>query len=280
MEQLEFAEFKQKASHLVGIDLDSYKSQQMDRRLHSLMSLWEVTSYEEYYRVLLTNPVRLKEFIDRLTINVSEFFRNSDRFDALGDTIIPELLTKDAPLRIWSAGCSNGAEPYSVAIMLREMTGTRPHYILGTDIDARILHKAAAAVFPPNEVRSVKPALLEKYFAFDGKTYALSREVTADVHFKEHNLLKDDYEKNFDLIICRNVVIYFTEQAKNAIYNRFWDSLKPNGYLFVGGTEPLLNSRKFGFDTTITGFYRKGEKGPEIDSYWQQIELLSNRGRK
>ncbi|HCF89211.1 MAG TPA: hypothetical protein DER58_10755, partial [Firmicutes bacterium] len=92
--------------------------------------------------------------------------------------------------------------------------------------------------------------------------------------------LKDDYEKNFDLIICRNVVIYFTEQAKNAIYNRFWDSLKPNGYLFVGGTEPLLNSRKFGFDTTITGFYRKGEKGPEIDSYWQQIELLSNRGRK
>lgn len=280
MEPLEFTEFKQKAGHLVGIDLDLYKSQQMDRRLHSLMSLWEVTSYDEYYRILLTNPIRLKEFIDKLTINVSEFFRNSDRFDVLRDKIIPELLTKDAPLRIWSAGCSNGAEPYSVAIILRELTGARPHYILGTDIDAQILNKAVAGIYHPNEVRAVQPDILEKYFDFDGKAYAFNREIAADVHFKVHNLLKDDFEKNFDLIICRNVVIYFTEQAKNTLYHRFWDSLKNDGYLFVGGTEPLLNSKKFGFDTTLTGFYRKGEKGPEIDSYWQQIELLRNRGRE
>lgn len=280
MEPLEFTEFKQKAGHLVGIDLDLYKSQQMDRRLHSLMNFWEVTSYDEYYRILLTNPVKLKEFVDKLTINVSEFFRNSDRFDVLRDRIIPELLTKDAPLRIWSAGCSNGAEPYSVAIILRELTGARPHYILGTDIDAQILNKAVAGVYHPNEVRAVQPDILEKYFSFDGKAYTFNREIAADVHFKVHNLLKDDFEKNFDLIICRNVVIYFTEQAKNTLYYRFWDSLKNNGYLFVGGTEPLLNSKKFGFDTTLTGFYRRGEKGPEIDSYWQQIELLRNRVRE
>jgi len=280
MEQLEFAEFKQKAGHLVGIDLDSYKSQQMDRRLHSLMSLWEVTSYDEYYRILLTNPLKLKEFVDKLTINVSEFFRNSDRFDVLRDRIIPELLTKDAPLRIWSAGCSNGAEPYSVAIILRELTGTRPHYVLGTDVDAQILNKAVLGVYHPNEVRAVDPDILEKYFTYDGKAYTLSREIVADVHFKVHNLLKDDFEKNFDLIICRNVVIYFTEQAKNTLYHRFWDSLKNDGYLFVGGTEPLLNSKKFGFETTITGFYRKCDKGPEVDSYWEQIEMLRRRSRE
>jgi chemotaxis protein methyltransferase CheR len=280
MKPLDFAEFKQRAGYLVGIDLDAYKSQQMDRRLHSLMSLWEVTSYDEYYQILMSNPARLKEFVDKLTINVSEFFRNSDRFEVLRDRIIPELLSKSAALRIWSAGCSNGSEPYSVAILLRELTGSHSHYILGTDVDAQILKKAVAGVYHPNEVRAVEPHLLEKYFTFDGKMYTLDREIVADVHFKVHNLLKDEFETNFDLIICRNVVIYFTEQAKNALYYRFWDSLKNHGYLFVGGTEPLLNSKKFGFDTTITGFYRKCEKGPEVDSYWQQIELLRKKVRE
>ena len=117
---LSYEEFKKVAGYLTGLDLSAYKSQQMDRRIHSLMRLWGMESYDEYLHVLRTDAARFEEFKKKLTINVSEFFRNPERFAELAESILPELFRTGRCLRIWSAGCANGAEPYTVAIILRE----------------------------------------------------------------------------------------------------------------------------------------------------------------
>lgn len=255
--RLSYAEFKSKVSVLCGIDLSLYKSQQMDRRIHSLMSLWGVENYEEYLDLLTNNPVRFQEFLKKLTINVSEFFRNPERYMDLWETILPQLLKERPKIKIWSAGCSNGAEPYSVAIILNELSALSRAMIVGTDIDTTVLDKAQAGVYGDNEVKSLPVELLEKYFRQDKGYYYLNDRIMKAVTFKKQNLLLDEFDEDFDLIICRNVVIYFTEEAKNELYKKFYRSLRPGGYFLVGGTEPLLNYKALGFENIASSFYKK-----------------------
>lgn len=254
---LTYQKFKEEASRLCGVDLALYKSQQMDRRIHSLMNMWGLKDYEEYLTVLKTDTVRFKEFVKKLTINVSEFFRNPERFFELWHQIIPELLSERAGIKIWSAGSSNGAEPYSVAIILKELRASHRASILATDIDAEILAKARKGVYIQNEVKSLPPELLKKYFHEEEGFFHLAEEVKKEVTFRRHNLLLEEFETDFDLIICRNVVIYFTEEAKNNLYKKFNRSLRRGGFLLVGGTEPLLNYKEWGFEVYSPSFYRK-----------------------
>lgn len=254
---ISYTEFKEQASRLCGIDLSHYKSQQMDRRINSLMSLWKISDYEEYLEILKTDPLRFRQFIKKLTINVSEFFRNPERFQELWEEILPKLLQERAKLKIWSAGSSNGAEPYSVAIVLRELGAAHRADILGTDIDEEVLSKARQGVYSLNEVKSLPEKLLRKYFREEAGFFHLATEIKEAVTLRKHNLLLDKFETGFDLIICRNVVIYFKEKAKNKLYLGFHRSLRTGGYLWVGGTEPLLNYKEFGFASAATSFYKK-----------------------
>ena len=254
---IDYQEFKRLAGQLVGIDLNDYKSQQMDRRIHSLMQSWEVQNYDQYLELLKTDPQRYKEFVKKLTINVSEFFRNPERFEELWQRVLPELLNRSPHLRIWSAGCSNGAEPYSVALIIRELGAADRVQIFGTDIDQVILAKAREGIYEYNDLKNLPPQLITKYFVIQNNRYYLKDTVKSMVEFLNHNLLKDPFLSSFDLIICRNVVIYFTEEAKRVLYQKFYDSLKPGGYLLVGGTEPLLNYKALGFITNSTSFYQK-----------------------
>ena len=220
----------------------------MDRRIHSLMSFWGIADYQECLSVLKTDPRRYQEFVKKLTINVSEFFRNPDRFIELWEKVFPELLQRPGRLKIWSAGCSNGAEPYSVAIILQELKALDRATILATDIDQVVLEKAKLGVYLQNEVKSLPPELLGKYFRKERELFHFDDGLKKQVRFEKHNLLQDPYPKEMDLIICRNVVIYFTEEAKNQLYIGFNHSLRHNGYFLAGGTEPLLYYRQFGFD--------------------------------
>lgn len=263
---LEFEEFKAKAAELCRIDLSSYKSLQMDRRINSLMRVWGVKDYDEYLHVLQTNPARFQEFVKKLTINVSEFFRNPERFGEVRERILPELLAKRASLDVWSAGCSNGAEPYTVAIILRELGAAQRARLLATDIDQVVLEKAKAGVYSQAEVKNVPPVLLQRYFELRDGYYHVSPEIKKMVEFRRHNLLHDPFPRTMDFILCRNVVIYFTEEAKAQLYANFFAHLNPGGYLMVGGTEPLLNYRYIGFENPMPFFYRKpappeGERG-------------------
>ena len=254
---IDYPNFKRLASQLVGIDLSDYKSQQMDRRIHTLMQSWEIHSYDQYLELLKTDPKRYKVFVKKLTINVSEFFRNPERFKELWQHVLPELLKNNQDIRIWSAGCSNGAEPYSVALISLEMGVADRVKIFGTDIDQFILAKAREGIYEYNDLKNLPPDLLTKYFFNRGNQYYLNDTVKSMVEFLSHNLLKDPFLGSFDLIICRNVVIYFTEEAKKVLYQKFYESLKPGGYLLVGGTEPLLDYKKMGFVSNFPSFYKK-----------------------
>lgn len=257
---IEYQEFKRIAGQLVGIDLSEYKSQQMDRRIHSLIQSWEVQNYDHCLELLKTDPQRYKEFVKKLTINVSEFFRNPERFEELWRRVLPELLNQSPHLKIWSAGCSNGAEPYSVALIVRELGAADRVQIFGTDIDQVVLAKAREGVYEYNDLKNLPSEFIDKYFVIQNNRYYLKDIVKSMVEFLSHNLLKDPFLSSFDLIICRNVVIYFTEEAKRVLYQKFYDSLKPGGYLLVGGTEPLLNYKALGFTSNSVSFYQKSLK--------------------
>lgn len=221
------------------------------------MQSWGVPNYTLFLELLKTDPQRYKEFVKKLTINVSEFFRNPERFEDLWHHILPELLKKSSHLRIWSAGCSNGAEPYSVALIIQELGAADRVQIFGSDIDQVILTKAREGIYEFNDLKNLPPNFLAKYFEIRDARYYLNDNTKHMVEFLNHNLLKDPFLSGFDLIICRNVVIYFTEEAKNVLYQKFFEALKLGGYLLVGGTEPLLNYRRMGFINSSPSFYLK-----------------------
>ncbi len=249
--------FKQKLFAKSNIDLNQYKPAQMQRRITNLMNRHGVATYVAFYQLLETNPNLYKDFIDYLTINVTEFFRTPEKFAELEEKVIPELLKRSPRLNVWSAGCSTGAEPYSLSMILLDKAPGNSHRILATDLDVEMLAKAKQGTYAVGELKNISAARMDKYFTRSGDRCTVKDAVKAMVEFQRHNLLLDKFESGFDLILCRNVVIYFTEEAKDALYRRFFAALKPGGVFFVGGTEAILNFRDIGFQHYLPFFYRK-----------------------
>ena len=258
MDDKDWELFKDKLNKKTGIDLQLYKEQQMRRRINNLINKTPFKSYTSFFNDVVKDKQKFADFIEYLTINVSEFFRNADKFGLLETDIIPYLLKRNDSLNIWSAGCSIGAEPYSLSIIMKELTPGKRHRILATDLDIEIIAKAKKGIYTADEIKAMRSDRKVKYFTKtpDGK-YAIKPEIKMPVDFKRHNLLKDPFERNFDLILCRNVVIYFTEEAKAELYKNFFKALRPGGILFVGGTESILNSRQIGYVTYKPFFYQK-----------------------
>lgn len=241
----------------LGIQLEGYRSRQLDRRLAFFRQRHGLTTNAALAIRLRRDQDFRQLFADFLTINVTEFFRNADRFESLRERYLPLLLSRRQPLRIWSAGCSAGAEAYSVAMLLQELTPGTRHYLLGTDIDAASLQRARAAIYPAQEVREVSAPMRKRLFAEHSNGYQLSAAVRSQVEFKRHDLMGDDYPGDLDLILCRNVVIYFTEETKRGLYRRFHSSLRPGGVLFIGATESILDARTIGLRYLEPCFYER-----------------------
>ena len=258
MDDKDWELFKDKLNKKTGIDLQLYKEQQMRRRINNLINKTPFKSYTSFFNDVVKDKQKFADFIEYLTINVSEFFRNADKFGLLETDIIPYLLKRNDSLNIWSAGCSIGAEPYSLSIIMKELTPGKRHRILATDLDIEIIAKAKKGIYTADEIKAMRSDRKVKYFTKtpDGK-FSIKPEIKTAVDFKRHNLLKDRFETNFDLILCRNVVIYFTEEAKSQLYANFFKALRPGGILFVGGTESILNSRQIGYVTYKPFFYQK-----------------------
>ena len=258
MEEKDWAEFKRKLKSKTDIDLDLYKEPQMKRRIGNLVTRSSAKSFVEYFDTVAKDKDDFAEFIEYLTINVSEFYRTPDKFAKLETDVIPELLKRSPKLNIWSAGCSIGAEPYSLSMIMKEMTPGKRHRILATDLDIEILAKAKKGVYMENEIKSLSPERRQKYFdKLPDDKYAVKEDIKSCIEFKRHNLLKDPFERDFDLILCRNVVIYFTDEAKDQLYTRFFEALQPGGILFVGATEAILNFRKMGYTSYQPFFYQR-----------------------
>lgn len=257
MDDKDWAGFKQRLKSKTEIDLDLYKEPQMKRRIGNLVTRAGMDSFCEYFDKTAQNKDDFAAFIEYLTINVSEFFRTPEKFGKLETDVIPDLLKRSSKLNIWSAGCSIGAEPYSLAIIMKEMTPNVKHRILASDLDIEILAKAKRGIYNSTEIKSMQKERLAKYFdKLDGDKYAVKQEIKNCIEFKRHNLLKDKFEEGFDLILCSNVVIYFTEEAKDQLYANFFRALKPGGILFVGATEAILNFRKLGYTSFQPFFYQ------------------------
>lgn len=253
----EFAIFKKNIASIIHLDLTNYKNSQMERRITSMMNRNGIFDLEEYYKILKTNPKKLEEFTNMLTINVSEFFRNPEKFVELESTYFPELIKKFPRLKIWSAGCSIGAEIYSIAMILDKLGYLDKCELVATDFDINILNKAKNAVYSKFEVGTIQNGY-EKYIKqIDDEKFQIIPSLSSKVRFERQDLLNSQYEKDFGLILCRNVVIYFTDEAKDRLYQNFYDSLKPGGILFIGSTERINNHKAFGYNLRTSFFYEK-----------------------
>ena len=259
MEQIaaDYKVFKDKMLRLTGLDLNAYKQTQMERRLRALMSKNGAQSFQQFYHMIEDDGSMLREFMDRMTINVSEMFRNPDQFNLLETKVVPELLKTSSSLRVWSAGCSYGQEPYSLAIILQEVAPRRSHKVTATDIDRCALESAQIGVYTELDVKCIRPDRKKIWLRSAGDKLAVSEQLKSMVEFGKLDLLKDAFPKGMDLILCRNVVIYFTDEAKSQLYKNFFASLKPGGYLFIGGTERIPDHETIGFTNPYPYFYRK-----------------------
>jgi chemotaxis protein methyltransferase CheR len=258
MRDLEYSYLKTRIKQLTGVDLDNYRERQMRRRLTSFISRTSAPSVVAYCRMVESDRNMLEDLRSFLTIKVSEFFRDPLPFEQLKTEILPQLLMDRTRLSIWSTGCSVGGEPYSIAIMLDKLTPYAKHRIVATDIDVISLQKArTGGPYRSNEVRNVPTQLLREYFDVFDDSYHVKDKIRQKVDFRKHDLLRDPYESGFDLIVCRNVTIYFTEEAKVRLNQQFCQSLSPGGILFVGGTEAIARARELGLTTLGHCFYRK-----------------------
>lgn len=240
------------------LDLTGYKRPQMERRINSLMRNMQIDSYDNFIEIMKNDRTIFNRFLDHLTINVSEFFRNQSQWDVLKDKIFPLLLENNKNLKIWSAGCSTGEEPYTLAMILKEHFPHGNHSILATDFDQRVLNKAKEGIYTEKAVSGIPDGYLKKYFQnLNDSSYQAKEDLKKLITFKTHNLLKDPFESNFDLILCRNVVIYFTEETKEQLYRNFHQSLRHHGVLFTGSTEQIIQAREIGFNSIAVFFYQK-----------------------
>lgn len=260
-EDRDFQEFVRKVDQKFGLDLASYKQAQVRRRLTSLRDRMGFLTFSEFFKKMTERPEVKKAFIDQLTINVTEFFRNADRWKFLSERVAPEILARKRRVKCWSAGCSTGEEPYTIVLSLMDGVGLPNVEVHATDLDPSVLEKAQRARYAALSVKEVAADKLQKYFRAEGREYILAEEIKKRVSFKSHNLLSDSYPTGFELIVCRNVLIYFTEEAKCDIYQKFSRSLHPGGYLFVGGTEQIVNPQKYDLSPVAPFFYRKVQRG-------------------
>lgn len=236
----------------------------MRRRLDSWLARSGAQDWDAYFGLLQGDPSELERFRNYLTINVSQFFRDPLRWKTISDQILPELLHRlngganAVRLRTWSAGCSIGAEAYSLAILLHEHTPETKHYCLATDIDrGALLQARQGGPYSGEDMREVEKPIRTKYFSARENAWFVNDTLRKAVQFRENDLLKDEPQGLFDLIVCRNVVIYFTQDTKDMLFHKFARSLRTGGVLFIGGTEIIPRPRQYGLENRGISLYSK-----------------------
>jgi chemotaxis protein methyltransferase CheR len=253
----DYVHFCEGIHSLAGLDLSQYKRGQMERRLRSFAERLGMPRLTEYLAVLRRDPAELERFLDRVTINVSQLWRNPEQWALLGRSVIPELAAAGR-IRIWSAGCSYGAECYTIAAVCLEHAPNARVEVKGTDIDPRMLDRARAGVFSVDDARSVPAGSLDRWFERTDEGWRARPELCKLVSFDRTDLLAMRVPAQaYDLVLCRNVVIYFTEDVRDQLHLRLTSSLRTGGYLVVGSTERVGEAGGLGLTLTHPFTYRK-----------------------
>jgi chemotaxis protein methyltransferase CheR len=244
---------------LCGIDLLQYKRGQMERRIRSFITTRGAGDLMAYAAMLRADKAELDKFLDRVTINVSQLWRNPEQWEVLEEKILPDLAsTATGPLRAWSAGCSYGAEAYTLAALCRRAIPRAQVGILGTDIDARMIQRARAGVFTAEDARDAPTATLASHFSMVDGAWHAGDELKRLVRFETGDLLTvRPAAGSFDLVLCRNTVIYFNEDVRDALHGRLAASLRSGGRLVVGATERVSDPAGHGLAPESPFVYRK-----------------------
>ena len=259
---MNFENFKDQAADLLNINFDGYKLKRVQRRTDSLMRRHSVDDYKECINKLKKDNSFKDAYLNHFTINTSEFFRNPKSFDYLKKEVLPDLIKKNNNrIKIWSAPCSNGSEPYTIAIILTELgLSDRDFEILASDLDKEILQTAKKGRYSSNSLKNVPDKLLDKYFTAVPKEkdlYQISNKIKRKVKFEKKDLINGSYSSGWDLILSRNFFIYLTKEQKEILTEKFTQNLKNTGYLFLGNTEFIFNPDKFNLDKINLSFYQK-----------------------
>lgn len=260
----EFAQFRDMIYRIAGISMSSAKKQLVSSRLAKRLRHHNFTSYGDYFR-LITSPhgkAELQVAVDSLTTNETHFFREPKHFDFLRNHVVPARKAGKG-LRIWSAACSSGEEPYSIAMMLDELLGKEPWEVVASDISAHILEKARSGLYPIVRLPEIPKHYLNRYCLkgigeHDG-TLLIEQSLRERVRFMQHNLTETPAKLGeFDVIFLRNVMIYFDQETKRQVVSRLLPLLRPGGYFLVGHSESL-NGVTDDVRLVMPAIYRKPE---------------------
>lgn len=261
-----FEKFRSLIYDASGIHFSATNRSILESRLKERLRNSSAETVEEYYRSIQGNEGELKGLLDSVTTNLTRFFRNTAHVQTFEYYVVPALVelkkkSGSNKIRIWSAGCSTGEEPYTFAMILREMLPADMSVeILASDLSLKSLMIGQGGFYPENRIQGIPERYLERYFDNKGGGYQIKDEIKRMVRFDYHNLKHDSGQRNLDVIFCRNVLIYFDEPAQKAVVDRFWQALGPDSFLFIGHSESLFGMDT-GFEFTRTDWaciYRKG----------------------
>lgn len=255
MEEFFLQKIKQKIKEDRGFDLEQYSENYLKRRINARMLDLKLPTndYRKYYKYIEKNKQEYNSLIEELSTNVTKFFRDRNVWNYLEREILPGMIEERkkgymSSIRIWSAGCSSGEEPYSISILLNELLEKEESNkirvnITATDVNNDILSVAKLGIYERDALKNVKPHWIRKYFTFIPKSqrYQIRQSAKNNVKFYKHHLITDEHFKNMNLIFCRNVMIYFSKKSKKQVIDKFYDALSKNGYLIIGKSEVLLS---------------------------------------
>lgn len=246
----QFDTFRKLIYDASGITFSDTNRSILDSRLKERLREKQLTDVQDYYKLITSDQGEFKTFLDSITTNLTRFFRNQPHFDALVNYVIPHVIenkkkTGDTKFHIWSAGCSTGEEPYTIAMLLKEkLPAPYSFEIIASDISLKSLMVGQQGFYPESRVGGIPADYLAKYFTKTDTGYQVKPDLMKTIRFDYHNLRFDSGARNLDIVFCRNVLIYFDEAAQKATIDRFYNSMAKNSYLFIGHSESL-----FGMDT-------------------------------
>ena len=237
-----------------GITFSSTNRSILESRLRERLREKQILKVSDYYETLLRDKEELKLMLDSVTTNLTRFFRNQPHFDALENYIIPEILKHkkdkgDSKVRVWSAGCSTGEEPYTLAMILKDrLPAPFTAEIVASDISLKSLMVGKSGFYPESRITGIPDPYLARFFEHKNNGYQVKDDLMKMIRFDYHNLKNDSGLRNIDILFSRNVLIYFDEAAQKAVIDRFWDAMSQKSFLFIGHSESLFGMKtKFEF---------------------------------
>ena len=248
-----------------GITFSAANRTILDSRLKERLREKSLSNVEDYYKLILSDKEEMKMFLDSVTTNLTRFFRNQPHFDALSHYVIPKIVevkknSGQKTVKIWSAGCSTGEEPYTIAmVMKKHLPPGFSAQVTASDLSLKCLLVGKTGFYQESRVAGIPDDYLKSYFNKVNDGYQVKTEIMQMINFDYHNLKHDSKQTNFDLVFCRNVIIYFDEAAQQEVINRFWKAMSPKSFLFIGHSESLFGmDTKFEFvKTDWACFYKK-----------------------